>query len=37
MSVIQRQSSTAKLGVELGVATNLDERNTEKRERGKEL
>jgi hypothetical protein len=34
MSVIPRQSSTAELGVELGVAPNLEERNTEKREEG---
>jgi hypothetical protein len=33
MSVIPRQSSTVELGDELGVAPNLDERNTEKRER----
>jgi hypothetical protein len=36
MPVISRQSSTAELGVELGVAPNLDDRNTEKRERGRE-
>jgi hypothetical protein len=37
MSVIPRQSSTAELGGELGVAPNLDERNTEKIEREGEV